>query len=173
MNILVKIIHKFFPLIIIILLFIGSSCLLSPKERTNALDTKIKDNEFTLSYEFEYSGVNQSDTQVLLTWSPIDHELLKEYTVYRRSVDTMTVIESLYRYDTTITGSIIGSTFVFAQKTLAQIESLLIIGTTDIETNLYLDTTFQSKKLFNIYHIAATFVGVDGYFYFSNRVEIF
>jgi len=172
MKILVKILHKFFPLLVITLILIGNSCLLSPKERSNPMDAQLDDNEFVLTYEFVYSGNNQSDTEVLLTWSSIEHELLDEYIVYRRSQDTLTIRESLYHYDTTITGSIIGSTFLFAYDSVIRVESTLVLGSTDNETNLFLDTTFQTKKVFNIYYIAATFIGADDYFYFSNLIEL-
>lgn len=171
MNIITKVLHRFFPLIVIILIFIGNSCLLSPKERTNQLDTSIDDTIFTLTYEFVYPDNNQSDPKVLLSWSQVDHELLAGYNVYRHDRDTMTVLDSWYRYDTTITGSIIGST-LFTLPRIAPVESTFVLGSTDIETHTYIDTTFVlNLMLHNDYTIEVFFTGGE-HTYFSNHVVI-
>lgn len=169
MNIFTKITYRFFPLIIIILILIGNSCLLSPKDRTNQLDVSIDDTVFTLTYEMFSPDNNPTDPKVLLSWELVRHDLVAGYTVYRR--DKNIIIETTYdtTYDTTLIGI---DTDVDTYPEQVSIESTFVIDSTDYLTATYLDTLFHiGENLETDYAVEVYFYDTD-FSYFSNHVVI-
>jgi hypothetical protein len=170
MSIITRILHRFFPLIVIILIFIGNSCLLSPKERSNQLDANIDDTIFTLTFEFTN---NPSDPKVLLNWEPVEHEFTAGYTIYRHDVDTFT--ETLYWYnyiyDTIVLDSIVDSTLGMLPQ-FVSVESTFVIGSTDAMSNTYLDTSFYFDSMLHVDYTVEVFFAGGEHTYFTNHVFV-
>jgi hypothetical protein len=173
MNIISKITHRFFPLIVINLIFIGNSCFLSPKERSNQLDTQIDDTIFSLTFELVPNNNNPADPNVLLTWDPVIHEFTEGYNIYRHDEDTLTETLTWYNYiyDTIVLDSIVDSTLGILPQFIT-VESTFVLGSTGSATNVYLDTSYHVDSFVRVdYTIEVFFTGGE-HTYFSNHVVV-